>query len=68
MKEDFSQIIEAHFGRYPAMQPQDFGKLIFQSEFGAEHMLTDQKAAGGWLREEWRRLPDESVPDRKSVV
>lgn len=68
LKEDFSQIIEAHFGRYPAMQPQDFGKLIFQSEFGAEHMLTDQKAAGGWLREEWRRLPDESAPAQAEAI
>lgn len=34
-----------HAARYPRMEPQDFGKLIYQSEFGPGHFIKDRKSA-----------------------
>ena len=28
MKKEFTQILEAHLGKHPLMEPQDFGKQI----------------------------------------
>lgn len=39
MSADFLSIARAHWERYPAMQPQDFVKLAYQSEFGPAHMV-----------------------------
>ena len=36
---DFLTIAKAHWERYPAMEPQDFCKLAYQSEFGPAHMI-----------------------------
>ena len=38
MREDFFEIARAHWARYPAMEPQDFAKLAYQSTFGPAHM------------------------------
>lgn len=63
MKKDFGQIIEKHRNWYPLMEPQDFGKLAFQSEFGAEHMVCDEKQAESFLMEEWSALPRDRAVD-----
>jgi uridine kinase len=39
--------------RYPLMQPQDYGKLAYQSEFGPEHMITGTEQVLPGLLEEW---------------
>lgn len=44
------------------MEPQDFGKLVYQSEFGPEHMVPDRRRAEAFLSEEWRTLPADSGP------
>lgn len=59
MKEDFSQILKQHMKRYPLMEPQDFGKLVFQSTFGPEHMISDKEQAEAFLIEEWKTLSKE---------
>ena len=38
MRGDFLDIARAHWARWPAMEPQDFAKLAYQSEFGPAHM------------------------------
>lgn len=58
MKKSFQQIAEVHWERYPLMEPQDFGKLAFQSEFGPEHMVPDGQQAEAFLMKEWRELDD----------
>ena len=35
----FLSIAQAHWERYPLMEPQDFCKLAYQSEFGPAHMI-----------------------------
>ena len=39
MSADFLAIAKAHWERYPLMEPQDFAKLAYQSEFGPAHMV-----------------------------
>lgn len=39
MNADFLGIARTHWARYPAMEPQDFAKLAYQSEFGPAHMV-----------------------------
>lgn len=38
MSGAFLEIARAHWARYPLMEPQDFAKLAYQSEFGPAHM------------------------------
>lgn len=61
MKEDFLQIIKRHREHYPLMEPQDFGKLAFQSVFGPEHMISDRRQAENFLIEEWKALPRDNA-------
>ena len=54
------QILSEHLKRYPLMQPQDVVKLLYQSEFGPGHMVTDRDACLKWLKEEYDDLSTES--------
>lgn len=56
MKE-FERILQEHRMRYPQMEPQDYGKLAFQSEFGPEHLVSDRAAVLEYLKHEWSGLP-----------
>lgn len=59
MKE-FELILKAHRERYPLMEPQDYGKLLFQSEFGPEHLVSDVDSVLRYLKQEWNELPADS--------
>lgn len=52
MNTDFLEIAKAHWERYPAMEPQDFCKLAFQSEFGPAHMVQSPDKVLAALMEE----------------
>lgn len=65
MKEAWIQILREHTNRYPLMEPQDYGKLIFQGEFRPEHMITDEQSVRAFLLKEWEEIPLDSSP--KSV-
>ena len=39
MSGNFLDIARDHWARYPAMEPRDFAKLAYQSEFGPAHMV-----------------------------
>ncbi len=45
MKDCFSRILKEHRVRYPLMEPQDYGKLAFQGEFGAGHFAGSREQA-----------------------
>lgn len=50
---DFLSVARAHWERYPLMEPQDFAKLAYQSEFGPGHMIRDpEKALAALLAEQ----------------
>ena len=50
----FEKILRLHSERYPLMQPQDYTKLAYQSEFGPGHMIEDPKRVLPDLLEEWK--------------
>ena len=54
---DLEQILRRHAGRYPAMQPMDAVKLIYQNEFGGGHLITDEQACLARLRAEYEATP-----------
>ena len=59
---DFAEILQIHRERYPLMEPQDYGKLAFQSEFGPEHLVSDMDAVLRYLEQEWKELPERATP------
>lgn len=48
-----------HAKRYVKMQPQDAVKLVFQSEFGGGHLISDEQASINYLIEEARGVDPE---------
>ena len=61
---EFEEILKCHRARYPRMEPQDYGKLAFQSEFGPEHLVSDAASVLRYLEREWEELPEgcETLP------
>ena len=49
-------VLAEHFARYPYMDPQDAVKLLYQAEFGPEHMITDEKKSLALLEAEMAGL------------
>ena len=55
--------LKYHFLRYRKMTPQDTVKLIYQEEFGGEHMISDAESARRYLsRERFDTPRDETMP------
>ncbi len=67
MGTDFLTIAGEHWRRYPLMEPQDFCKLAYQSEFGPAHMVRSPDKVLLSLLEERKesetgeRLPPEDI-------
>lgn len=49
-----------HAQRYPDMEPQDYVKLLYQSEFGGSHFIADEAQALAHLQQEITQLPEYS--------
>ena len=62
MMKEFELVLQTHRERYPMMEPQDYGKLLFQSEFGPEHLVSDPEAVLRYLKQEWSELQPCCVP------
>lgn len=62
MGKEFLEIIWQHEKRYPKMEPQDYGKLAYQSEFGPEHMVKDGEQALCYLLKEWEGMGESGAP------
>lgn len=57
------EILAEHFSRYPLMQPQDAVKLLYQSEFGGGHMISDPEQSLRRLAAEYENISHEvSLP------
>lgn len=50
-------ILLAHASRYPAMEPTDAVKLLYQNTFGGGHLIRDEAAAIRYLRREYATTP-----------
>lgn len=53
MTTEFERIVREHRTRWPLMEPRDYGKLAYQSEFGPEHLVTDPETMLARLQQEW---------------
>ncbi len=62
MSGDFPVIAKAHWERYPAMEPQDFAKLAYQSEFGPAHLVQSPDKVLLSLMEERKAAGAEPIP------
>ena len=49
-------ILLQHFDAYPQMEAQDAVKLIYQQEFGPEHMIKDGRKALSMIQQEMANL------------
>lgn len=49
-------ILLAHAERYPAMEPTDAVKLLYQNTFGGGHLIRDEEAALRYLRREYANV------------
>lgn len=61
-------ILLAHACRYPAMEPTDAVKLLYQSEFGGGHLIRNEAACLERLREEYEHTPQyRDIPLLESI-
>lgn len=60
---EFRRVLTNHAARYPAMEPQDYGKLLFQNVFGPEHLITDPDKVAPWIRKERQEAVSARPPE-----
>lgn len=60
---ELCRILTDHARRYPLMEPCDVVKLIFQNEFGGEHLISEPNATLAWLRAERAATADDLTVD-----
>ena len=68
IKTETERVLRRHFSLYPAMEPQDAVKLLFQSEFGCAHLIADENRARAFLRAEWEAAPREPAHRRLDIL
>ena len=54
-------VIKEHLKCYPNMEIKDVAKLIYQSEFGGGHMISDSEMSLKRIQEEYKTLNEEMV-------
>lgn len=59
MTED---ILLTHARRYPAMEPRDAVKLLYQSRFGGGHLIQNEESCMAYLRREYTATPQRDCP------
>ena len=54
--EKTRQLLTEYFQTYPNLQAEDVFKLLFQSSFGCEHLVTDFNFALTYINDEWQNV------------
>lgn len=57
-----SDALEQHAKTYPKMRPADAVKLLYQNEFGGEHLIFDEIATLEYLKKEMQGITPDSRP------
>ena len=61
-------ILKDHMARYPEMEIQDVAKLLYQSEFGGGHLISDSERSLKRIQEEFQSMSQDSVsPDIEMI-
>ncbi len=55
--DDIRSLLARHSARYPAMQPRDAVKLLYQRRFGCGHLVEDPAGTLDYLRQELADTP-----------
>ena len=62
--ESCADALIAYAEEYPAAEPQDLYKLVFQDLYGPGHLLTDSAACAYYINDELATMPDSNgMPD-----
>jgi len=56
-----ARLIDDHLARYPAMQPADIYKLLYQGVLGPEHLIASPEAFAARLRVEYAAQPPDNA-------
>ena len=56
-----AEALIAYAERYPAAEPQDLYKLVFQDLYGPGHLLTDSAACFHYIEQEVNTMPDSTA-------
>ena len=63
-EEPCADALIAYAEQYPAAEPQDLYKLVFQDLYGPGHLLTDSAACAYYINDELSSMPDSNgLPD-----
>ena len=62
------EILAVHAARYPKMEPQDYGKLVYQSCFGPEHMISGPEQVEKRILEELSGLEEACSPEKPEPI
>lgn len=73
LNEELEVILTHHAKLYPAMEPTDVVKLIYQNEFGGGHLIVNEAACLAALRREYASVPKDpdalrSIPIGNGIV
>ena len=63
IKHNIEEICAAQLARYPATQPIDLLKVLFQGEFGPRHLIADGAKSRKFLAQEYATVQGATVPD-----
>ena len=61
------EILLDHLSAYPQLQLQDIFKLLHQSAFGCEHLVSTPESAIEYINEEYSTAPTSSVAEIKAL-
>ena len=66
--EELKSILRDHAKRYPAMEPTDAVKLIYQNEFGGGHLIRDEEGCLNYLRREYESVEKNASVSREEYI
>ncbi len=56
------ELLIKHYQRYPKLQIEDIFKYLYQSAFGCEHLVSDEKSALDYIKREYETLSKTALP------
>ena len=62
MNKNTRELLLKHYKNFPCLQAEDVFKFLFQSCFGCEHLVTDEKNALQYIMKEYSEISDFAGP------
>ena len=58
---NFKECLEVQIKKHPSVMPQDIVKMCYQAAFGAEHLLSNAKAAEEYFDAEFKSVKENNI-------